>query len=48
MNIEPMILHTENTPIALGIKVVPVHDLKAYRGNKGKAPLMFSLGPSYR
>jgi hypothetical protein len=43
-----MTLHKENTPNALGIKVVPVHDLKAYRRNKGKTPLIFNLGSSWR
>jgi hypothetical protein len=43
-----MTLHTEYTPNALDIKVVPVHDLKAYRGNKVKVPLIFNLGSSWR
>jgi len=43
-----MALHTEYTPNALGIKVVPVHDLQAYRGNKVKVPLIFNLGSSWR
>ena len=43
-----MILHIENTPNALGIKSVPVHDMKAYRRNNGKASLIFNLGSSWR